>query len=286
MEEGRVGVEARRGVDQLAHVVRVVGAGGVGRRRGDVGGVPVPALEPVEDVRGVGAEIDPEVVHQVDPAVLIDAREDRLLRIGGALADLGAAGVVRDAADDGRADGARADHRVRLAVVCGELLLEREQGGAGQADRLAGIVDEVDPVDPQRGEDDDVAVVVLVAGAGAAGETRVRGLGDDDQIVVHAYLQRPPHVHQRAGPQHGEHVTGAEAVARGVRRGGTRRGEHVLAPHDPGEGLDGLGRSLVPRCAHFRLLLRLGCCEHAAVLGAVATPRQRSHLRASHAGRA
>src|SRR5699024_9010019 len=94
VQELGVRVVAGRGIDQLAHVLGVVGAGGIGRWRGDVGGVPVPALQPVEDVRGIGAQVDAQVVHEVDLPVLVDPREDRLLRVGGALADLGTAGVV------------------------------------------------------------------------------------------------------------------------------------------------------------------------------------------------
>ena len=273
VEELRVRVVAGRGVGELSHVLGVVGAGGVRRRRGHVGVAPLAALEAVQDVRGIRAEVDPEMVHQVYAAGLVDAGEQRLLGVGGALADLGAAGIVRNAADDGRADRARPDHRVGFTAVGGELLLEREQGRPGQADRLTGVVDEVDPVDPQRGEDDDVTVVILVSGAGAAGEPGVRGLGDDDQVVVDAHLQCPPHVHQRARTQHGQHLARPEAVSRGVGRGRARRGEHVPASHDPGEGIDRLGRSVVLRCAHVRLLLRLGCFEHAAVPGVVVGPR-------------
>src|SRR5690625_3233123 len=124
------------------------------------------------------------MVHQLDLPVLVDPGEDRLLGVGRALADLGAAGVVGDATDDARPDRGRADHRVGLAAVRGELLLERVERGAGQTDRLTGIVDKVDLVDPQRGDDDDVAVVVLVTGPGSPGEPGVGGLGDDDQVVI------------------------------------------------------------------------------------------------------
>ena len=236
--EGRIRVEAGRGVHELAHVLGVGSLGGIRRWRGDVGDVPLPALQPVQDVCGVGAEVDAQMVHQLDLPVLVNPCEDRLLGVGRALADLTATGVVRDAADDARPDRGRADHRVRFAPVRGELVLQREERGAGQADRLAGVVQEVDLVDPQRRDDDDVAVVVLVTGPGAAGEPGVGGLGDDDQVMVDAHLQGAPHVHQRARPQHGEHLSGAEAVARGVRGRGARRGEDVPAPHDLGEGLD------------------------------------------------
>ena len=75
---------------------------------------------------------------------------------------------------------------MRFAVERGERLVEFVESGSGQADRFAGVVDEIDLVDPQGGDDDDRTIVVLRTGAGAAGQAGVGRLRNDDEVIVDA----------------------------------------------------------------------------------------------------
>src|SRR5699024_9154247 len=171
--------------------------------------------------------------------LLGDAGEDRMLRERRTLADLAAAGVVGDAADDRGPDRGRADDRMRFATERGERPVALVEGGSGQAHGLASVVGEVDLIEPQGGDDDDLAVVVLRAGPGTAGQAGVGRLGNDDEVVIDADLQRPPHVDEAARLEYGEHAAAAEPIALGVRRRGPRRGEHVAAAYDVDECADG-----------------------------------------------
>src|SRR5699024_2450283 len=69
VEELRVRVEAGGRIDDLAHVLAVLGLHRVLRRRGDVRRGPVAALELVEDVGGIVTEFDAEVVDQFESAL-------------------------------------------------------------------------------------------------------------------------------------------------------------------------------------------------------------------------
>src|SRR5699024_3396298 len=173
VEELRARVEAGERIDDLAHALAVLSLHRVLRRRGDVRRGPVAALELVEDVGGIVTEFDAEVVDEFESALLGDAGEDRMLRERRTLADLAAAGVVGDAADDRGPDRGRADDRMRFATERGERLVEFVEGGSGQAHGLASVVDEVDLIEPQGRDDDDLAVVVLRAGPGTAGQAGV-----------------------------------------------------------------------------------------------------------------
>src|SRR5699024_3221226 len=113
------------------------------------------------------------------------------------------------------------------------------EGGSGQAHGLASVVDEVDLIEPQGRDDDDLAVVVLRAGPGTAGQAGVGRLGNDDEVVIDADLQRPAHADEAGRLEYGEHAAAAEPSALSVRRCGPRRGEHVAAAHDVDEGADG-----------------------------------------------
>src|SRR5699024_3959289 len=100
-------------------------------------------------------------------------------------------------------------------------------------------VDEEDLIEPQGRDDDNLAVVVLRAGPGTAGQAGVGRRGNDDEGVIDAALPRPPQVDEAARREYGEHAAAAEAIALGVRRRGPRRGEHVAAAHDVDECADG-----------------------------------------------
>ena len=143
-QPARVGVEAGRAssastsrtwVDVLA-----VGGPGLGR----LGRGQLAALDAGEDLLGVVAERQAEVVDEGDRAVRADLGVEAHLGIGGPALDQRAARVVADAAEHRGADAGGADHRMRLAAERAQRLLQRVEGGAGQADDLAAAVDQVD----------------------------------------------------------------------------------------------------------------------------------------------
>ena len=105
VEERGVGVEA--GGARLVDVADALGIAAVGGEAGvvlDVGGRVVAVLEAGEDFLGRRAELDAEVIDELEPAIGIDLRVERELGIGGSAADQRAAGIVADAADDRGAD--------------------------------------------------------------------------------------------------------------------------------------------------------------------------------------
>ena len=238
VQEGGVRIEPGRAGHDLPHVIGIAGGAGVFWSRGNVLRIPPSLLQGVQQLFGILAESDAEVIDQLKLSRLGHPGVDGVFRERWPLAHLAAAGVVGDAAHHRCADGGRADHGVRLTMVRGQGLLEIHQGGPGQAHRLTRVVEEVNPVDAQGGEDDDVAIVALVCRSGASGESGVGGLRDDGDAVLDAHLQGAPHLGKGAGAQHREHPTGAEPVALHIGGGGMWGGEHVGATHDRREGGD------------------------------------------------
>src|SRR5699024_1655115 len=169
-----------------------------------------------EYVGAIVTEFVAEVVDQFESPHLGDAGEDRMLRKRRTLADLAATGVVGDAADDRGPDRGRTDDRMRFATERGQRLVEFVEGGSGQAHGFASVVDEVDLVEPQGRDDDDLTVVVLRAGPGAAGQAGVGRLRDDDEVVIDADLQSPPQVDEAARLEDREYASAAEPVALGI----------------------------------------------------------------------
>src|SRR5699024_3618896 len=167
------------------------------------------ALDVVWDAGWYGTTSDAVLVDQSASVLLVYAGEYRMLRERRTLADLAAAGVVGDAADARGPDRGRADDRMRFATERGERLVEVVEGGSGQAHGPASVVDEVDLIEPKGRDDDDLAVVVLRAGPGTAGQAGVGRLGNDDEVVIDADLQRPPHVDEAARLEYGEHAAAA-----------------------------------------------------------------------------
>ena len=123
----------------------------------------------------------------------------------------------------------------RVGQVC--------QRGARERDRLARVVDEVHLIDAVSRDDHNGAIVVLEAGAGSTSQARVRCLRDDDEVVVDGYLQRPPHLDQRAGAHHGEDWSSAESIAFAEWHRGTLRGQYMFVADDSLERIDRFVRS-------------------------------------------
>ena len=178
-------------------------------------------LQASEDFFGGGAEVDAEVVDQLQPAVAVQLGVEGHFGVGGAALDQGAAGVVADAADDRGADAGGADHRVGFAAVFLQAFFQFVQGGAGQADDLFGLVEQLDAVQPHGVDDDEVAVVAVIGRGRATGQAGVGSLADDDGIGLDAGLQYLPVFEQGAGAHHRQGlsvtkaVTGAEAFGVG-----------------------------------------------------------------------
>ena len=153
---GVVGVDVADVGDVFA--VRGPGLGRLGRGQ-------VAALDPGEDLLGVVAERQAEVVDERDRAVRADLGVEAHLGVGRPALDQRAARVVADAAEHRGADAGGADHRMRLAPERAQRLLQRVEGGAGQADDLAAAVDQVDALEAAQADEDDLAVVVVAPGA-------------------------------------------------------------------------------------------------------------------------
>ena len=230
----RVGVEARRGVGvDIAHVLAVARVGSLGvffvahlLRR------VVAVLQAGEDLLGAVAQLDPQVIDQLQRAVILHLRVERQFGIGRAAAYQGAAGVVADAAEHRGADAGRADHRMRLAIQRRQRLLQAIQGGAGQTDYLLAIVDQLHAGDAQGADQHDLTVVVFAIGGRASGQAGIGRLHDDDAIGRHRGLQDAPLLQQRAGAHHRQDIAlaGAMALAKAPCR--LFIGQHMAGSND------------------------------------------------------
>ena len=141
----RVVVVTRGGVGvDVAHAVLVFVVGGLAAGGGDVGVCVVAALQAVQQAFRVLAEVDAKMIDQFEFAVFVHAGVKRHFGVGGTTVDERAAGVVADAADDGRADAAGADDAVRFAADGGQFVFQFVKGRAGQGDGLRAVFDEAD----------------------------------------------------------------------------------------------------------------------------------------------
>ena len=238
----RVGVEpgGRRGVD-VADVGDVFAVGGPAF--GGLWGGQLAALDAGEDLLGVVAERQAEVVDEGDRAVRADLGVEAHLGIGRPTVDQRAARVVADAAEHRGTDAGGADHRMRLAAERTQRLLQRVEGGAGQADDLAAAVDQVDAREAAQADEDDLAVVVVAPGGRAAGEAGVGGLEDDDAPGGDRGVQYAPLLDEAAGADHRRDRAVAVAEAAGVAAGVAFGGQDVAGANDAAE----LGDQLLTR---------------------------------------
>ena len=230
LEQARgVGVEARRRVRvHGAHIVGVARIrGGALRVVGDVRLGVAAVLQPGQDLFGCAAQRDAQVVHQLQLAVTPHARIQRQLGVGRTPAHQGAARVVADAAQHRGANARRANDRMRLAPQRRQRLLQAVERGAGQADHLRAALDHLHAGDAQGVDEHDLAVVVRTVGRGAACQSGVGRLQDDDAPRGHGGLEHLPLLQQRTGPHHGQHRALARALAPAKAPRGQVAGQHV-----------------------------------------------------------
>ncbi len=210
----RVGVEPGRG--RGVDVADMVGIGAV---RGPQVAVAAHILGPVslavearQDFFRVAAEFDAEMIDEVQASDGVHLGKKGHLRKGRSPAHQGATGIVAHAAGDGSADAGGPDDRVRLAADCAQTFLQLVQRGAGQADHLLPCPEQIDAIDPQRVDDDDGPIVALTGRCRAAGETRIRRLADNNDVVRNARLEDAPLLQKGAGPHHSKYPALAKTV--------------------------------------------------------------------------
>lgn len=97
-----------------------------------------------------------------------------------------------------------ADHRAGIAAQRLQLLLELKQRGSGKADDLPATIQQMDLLQPQRADDDNLAVVLVAIRRRSAGKTGVGRLHDHDLSGRGTELQHAPLLEERARPHHGE----------------------------------------------------------------------------------
>ena len=102
---------------------------------------------------------------------------------------------------------------MRLAAQRCQGLLQTVEGGTGQADHLLAIVDQLHAGDTQRADQHDIAVIVFAVRRGAAGQTGIGRLHDDDATCCHAGLHHLPLLQQRTGAHHRQHLAFAAAMS-------------------------------------------------------------------------
>jgi hypothetical protein len=108
--------------------------------------------------------------------------------------DQRAARVVADATKDGCADAGGANDGVGVAAERLQGILKLVEGGAGEADNLAALLEQMNFGKAERIDDDDRTVVVLAVGCRTTGQPRIRSLHDDDCFSGGASVQNAPHL--------------------------------------------------------------------------------------------
>src|SRR5690606_32495184 len=142
-----------------------------------------------------------------------------------------------DSADDGRADRGGSDDRMRLASERRDGPFQFVQGGAGEAQDLPSLIDQVDPADAERVDDDDTAVVRAERGR-AAVEAGSVARHDDDAAGLDRGFEGLPLLDRGAGPDDGHHRAFAVAVAPSVAGGAARAGQDVAGPDDVAQAVE------------------------------------------------
>ena len=258
---GREGVQPHREDGQLAGAARglvqaarvgVEPGRGLGVHGADMGGIfPVrpPGLDrrgfrklapfhPGEDLLGVVAKRQAEVVDQRHRAVGADLGMQAKLGIGRAAADQRAARIVADPPQYRGADAGGPDHRMGLAPQRAQALLQLVQGRAGQADHLRTALDQMHRLQAQGADQHDLAVVIVAPGRRSACQPGIRRLEDHRAPRRDHRVQHPPLLHQRAGPDHRGHRAAAEAEAPGEAAGLAVGGQHMSGPDDAAQAGD------------------------------------------------
>ena len=100
-------------------------------------------MQPGQDILRAVAQFDPEVIDQSQAAIGLDLGVEGQLGVRGAATHQGTARVVANAAEHRGADAGGANHRMRLPAQRRQRLLQPVQGGAGQADGLLALVDQL-----------------------------------------------------------------------------------------------------------------------------------------------
>src|ERR1700689_924169 len=106
------------------------------------------SFEAPEDLLGIGAQVDTQVIDERDIACSIDLRIERHLGEGGSAVNQRAARIVADTAKDRGADAGQADHGVRITPDRAKRLLELEECCSGQANHLLAAIQEMNLGDP------------------------------------------------------------------------------------------------------------------------------------------
>ncbi len=193
------------------------------------------------------------MVDEFQPPLRVDPREERELRVGRAALDQRAARIVAHAPGHRGADAARADDGMRLAADRAKAPLEVLQGGAGQADDLVPVPDQVDAGHAQRADDHDRPVVAVAERRRSPGQSRIGRLQDDGDVVIDARLQHPPLLEERARLHGRGDLALAVAVAGTEPPRSAPADMDVTGADDLGEPRDeDLGHSSCSRCRGAR----------------------------------
>ena len=127
---------------------------------------------------------------------------------------------------------------MRLAPERAQRLLQRVEGGAGQADDLAPSIDQVDTLQPAQADEDDLAVVVVAPRGRPTSEAGVRRLVDHDAAGGDYGVQHAPLLDEAARADDRRHRSAAVAETAGVAAGIALGGQDMCRADDPAEFRD------------------------------------------------
>ena len=118
---------------------------------------------------------------------------------------------------------------MRLTPQRCQFALQPIQRGAGQADHLLTLIDQLHAIESARADQHDIAVVVVAIRGGATGQAGVGCLHNDDAVGRNRGPQDLPLLQQGAGLDHRQHLplAGTVALAKAPRL--LLAGQHITA---------------------------------------------------------
>ncbi len=181
--------------------------------------LPALIIQPPEDLFRRVAQIDSQMVNQLEFTAGVHLRKQRHLTVGRSAFDQRAAGVVTDPAQHRRTDTGGANDRMRLAPERFERFFQLIERAAGKREDLFAAINQLQPVETQGADDHHRTIVIVAAGGGTLRQAGICRLHQDNGVRADQRLQDPPEFKQRPRKDHRQRIARAGAKAGPVARG-------------------------------------------------------------------